>query len=221
MKNSILIMALALLTFSCNTEEIAEPIEQNLTLENSRNSIESIELLLSNQEFREFINSRQNQRNSGNGVMLLDDGFGLFFVADDGVNQYFLGGVGEIEALPNNRARFSIHTNSPFAFVSDLATFNLLYSSSCLEGNLGRINYNYISEYETIVFEPIPGVIFTFYQPTGVNASRQVVNGHCDMSDAQEIYDENFELVGCTEATEYRTLRIRPNGNEGSIITLE
>lgn len=211
MKNSILIIALALFTFSCNTEELSEPIEQNITLENTRNLSENIKILQSSSEFREFIASGDLERNTGNGIMLLDDGFNLSYAANTGESLYIIGGTGSIEAMPNGRARFSIHTNNPSAAVIDLATFSTTYSSDCVEGPLGTFNYNFISEYEVVVFEPIPGLVFTFYMPTGENASNESANGHCKVSNAQAMYDENFEFIGCTEATEYKTMRLSQN----------
>ncbi|WP_223033744.1 hypothetical protein [Hanstruepera marina] len=211
MKNSILIIALALFAFSCNTEEISEPIEQNVTLENSRSLSETIEILQSSPEFREFINSRQYQRNNGNGIMLLQDGYNLSYAANTGESLYIIGGLGSIEAMPNGRARFSIHTNSPSAAIISFPSFETAYSSDCVEGQLGTFNYNFISEYVVEVFEPIPGLVFTFYIPTGENASNETANGHCRISDAQPMFDENFEFTGCTEATEYKTMRISPN----------
>ena len=221
MKNSLVIIVLALFTFSCSTEEVSEPIDQNVNLERNTSLSESIEILKSSSEFREFITSRQYQRNNDNGIMLLTDGYNLSFAANTGESLYIIGGMGSIEAMPNGRARFSIHTNNPSAAILDLATFSTTYSSDCLEGSLGTFNYNYISEYVVEVFEPIPGLVFTTYIPTGVNASRESVNGHCEISDAQTMFDENFEFIGCTDATEYKTMRIRPNGNVGAIITLE
>ncbi|WP_191859384.1 CBM20 domain-containing protein [Hanstruepera ponticola] len=211
MKNSILIIAMALFTFSCNTEELSEPIEQNITLENTRNLSENIKILQSSSEFREFIASGDLERNTGNGIMLLDDGFNLSYAANTGESLYIIGGTGSIEAMPNGRARFSIHTNNPSAAVIDLATFSTTYSSDCVEGPLGTFNYNFISEYEVVVFEPIPGLVFTLYMPTGENASNESANGHCKVSNAQAMYDENFEFIGCTEATEYKTMRLSQN----------
>ena len=211
MKNLVLIMTIALFAFSCSSEEISGPIEQNVTLENSRNLSEKIEILQSNPEFREFINSRQHQRSNGNGIMLLQDGFDLSYAASTGESLYFIGGLGSVEAMPNGRARFSIHTNTPSAAILSLATFETTHSSDCIEGPLGTFNYNFISEYVVEVFEPIPGLVFTFYIPTGENASNETANGHCSISDAQPMFDENFEFTGCTEATEYKIMRISPN----------
>jgi len=211
MKNLVLIMTIALFAFSCTSEEISEPIEQNVTLENSRSLSETLEILQSSPEFREFITSRQFQRNSGNGVMILNDGYNLSYAASTDESLYLIGGEGSIEAMPNGRARFSIHTNNPSASILSLATFETVYSSDCLEGSLGTFNYNYISEYIVEEFEPVPGLVFTFYTPTGENASNQTVNGHCTISDAQPMFDENFEFTGCTEASDYKVMRIRPN----------
>lgn len=211
MKNLVLIFTLALFTISCSTEEVSEPIEQNVNLEKNTNLTESLNIIQSDSQIMEFINSSQTHRNNGNGVMLLDDGFNLSYLANTGDYFYIIGGAGSIEAMPDGRARFSIHTNSPSAAVISLPFFETTYSSDCIEGPLGAFNYNYISEYEEVVFEPIPGMVFTFYVPTGENASNETVNGHCNMSDAQAMFDENFEFTGCTEATEYKTMRIRPN----------
>lgn len=211
MKNLVLIFTLALFALSCSTEEVSEPIDQNVNLNRNSSLAESINIIQNNSDIMEFINSNQFQRNDGNGVMILDDGYNLFYFANTGDNLYLMGGAGSIEALPNGRARFSIHTNSPSAVVISLPFFETAYSSDCVEGPLGTFNYNYISEYEEVVFEPIPGLIFTFYVPTGEHASNETRNGHCNMSNAQAMYDENFEFTGCTEATDYKVMRISPN----------
>lgn len=217
MKNSILSMAIiALMAFGCSNESITESRDQNLTIKNKSGFTENIiKGLEADEAFRNFFisNSNINQRKNGeNGVMLLTDGYNLGYGASDGNNLFIISGTGSIEALPNGRAKFSVHTNNASAAVIDLATFSTLFSSDCIDGPTGTFNYNLISEYEVVIFEPIPGLIFTFYSPTYVNASAEVANGHCNMSDAQPIFDNNFEMVGCSDATEYKTIRLNRSG---------
>lgn len=218
MKHSILSMAIiALLALSCNKEEVVT--EQNADFLKDRSFTEAITKLAANEDFRNFMSSRNHQRNSGDhGVMLLSDGFNLGYTAFIDGKLHVIGGQGSIHAMPNGRARFSIHTNNPFAFVLDFSTFSVPYSSDCVDGPLGTFNYNLISEYETFVFEPLPGLIFTFYEPTFVNASAETANGHCRVSDAQALYDETtFEFIDCSEATEFKTMRLK----QGRSVTLE
>lgn len=222
MKHSILSMAIiALLAFSCNKDEVVDMTEQNAGLVKDRSLTQTISKLATNEEFRTFMTSRNLQRNNGDhGVMLLSDGYNLAYGGFIDGLLYLMGGEGSIQAMPNGRARFSIHTNNPSASVLDFADFSSPYSSECVDGPLGTFNYNLISEYEVVVFEFEPGVTFTFYFPTYVNASAETANGHCRVSDAQPMYDETtFEFIGCGEATEFKTIRL--NANNGSGITID
>lgn len=214
MKNSILLLfVVSLLTFSCSNETVDNVEDQNLDLNKSGYMNDLAQKLFNSQELRNLVLSNQLQRNNGeNGVMILQDQWGIFYGAMDNNMLYLIGGDGSIDLLPNGRARFRVHTNNPSAAVLDFSTFSTTYSSDCIEGPLGAFNYNYISEYLVEVFEPVPGLVFTFYTPTGENASAETANGHCNVSNAQAIFDENFEFTGCTDATDYKVMRLGPSG---------
>lgn len=221
MKNSIVIMALiGLIIFSCDKDEVADMTDQSTSIEKDTHLTDALSKLVLNEDFRNIL-TRRYRSNGDHGVMLLDDGFNLSYAAFDGENIYFIGGEGTIQAMPNGRAKFSVHTNEPSAAVLNLSTFTTTYSSDCINGPLGTFNYNYISEYETMVFEPIPGLIFTFYMPTGVRASAEVANGHCTISDAQPSFSDFGEFLGCSDASEYKTMRLTPDGDGGSTISMD
>lgn len=209
MKKSILLLfVVAIFTFSCSDETVNVD-NQNLELNDSGRMADLTKKLSENQEIRDLFSSNQMHRNNGeNGVMILQDQWGIFYGASENGLLYLIGGDGSIDLLPNGKARFKVHTNSPSAAVIDLSTFMTIYSSDCVEDPLGAFNYNYISEFEEI--EIFPG--FSFFSPTGENASAETANGHCNVSDAQAMFDENFEFTGCTDATEYKVLVLGPSG---------
>lgn len=214
MKNSILLLfVVSLLAFSCSNEAVDNVEDQNLELSNSSRMADLSQKLFEIPEIRDLFSTNAMQRNNGeNGVMILQDQWGIFYGAMNNNMLYLIGGDGSIDLLPNGRARFRVHTNNPSAAVLDFSTFSTTYSSDCIEGPLGAFNYNYISEYIVEVFEPIPGLVFTFYTPTGENASNETRNGHCNVSNAQAMFDENFEFIGCTDATDYKVMRLGPSG---------
>ena len=73
----------------------------------------------------------------------------------------------------------------------------------CIENARGTLNTSVTGTYETLVL-PF-GTIYFIDQASTAN----IFTGHCEVSDAQPIFDENFEIVDCTEATDYKTVRIR------------
>lgn len=217
MKKSILLLfVVSIFTLSCSNEAVDNFDNQSLELNKSGQMADLVQKLSTSQEFRNMVSSQNMHRNSngeGNGVMILQSQWGIFYGALMDNSLYLIGGSGgSIDHMPNGRARFRVHTNNPSAAVLDFSTFSTTYSSDCIEGPLGSFNYNYISEYIVEVFEPIPGVVFTFYTPTGENASAESRSGHCNVSDAQPILDENFEIIGCTDATDFKVMRLGPSG---------
>ena len=214
-KTILLLFAVSFFTFNCSNEDAMEVNDQNINLDKSISMADLARKLNESREFKNFISSnnhlRSNQGNGQfNGLIQLSE-YNLSYFAFDDTGFYLIGGEGSVEEMPNGKAKFSIHTNSPSAAVLD-TSFTTVYSSDCIEGPLGTFNYNYISDYIVEVFEPVPGLVFTFYTPTGENASAESRSGHCNMSDAQAMFDENFEFTGCTDATDYKVMRLGPSG---------
>ena len=62
---------------------------------------------------------------------------------------------------------------------------------------------------------------FLFYNMTDENSSATSGNGHSKVSDAQPIYDwDTFEQIGCSDATIYKTIKIKGNEGKGFSISL-
>ncbi|MFH6768704.1 hypothetical protein V8G56_08155 [Gaetbulibacter aquiaggeris] len=231
-KQVLIILGLALLSFSCSTEEVIKSQESITSLEAQVSLSSSMSKLLKNDKFKDYLNNKNSQLNlknattvkAGNqGLMILSDGYNVGFgaIASDFSSFMVIGGTGTIEKLPNGKAKFSVHTNSPDAFTLDFSTWSGL-SSDCVDAPRGSFNYSFISEYIVEVWEPEPGLIFTFYTPTGESSSATSANGHCRVSDAEAIIDwDTFEQIGCSEATIYKTISIKGNATKGFKISLE
>ena len=209
MKKSILIMSImAFVAFGCSNEGV-EIMDQNLA-ERDGQVFGLIKEVSSNQEFRNLMNSRLQQRssnaNNGNGVMVIENGFTIIFGVQDGDNVYFLGpNVADdyIAFMPNGTARFFAHSSNPIAFVLDLTTFSTSFSNGCMEGTTGRLNASVSGTYELL---ELPfGNIYFIDQPS----TADVLVGHSEVSDAQPIYDEEWNQTGCTDATDYKTMRLK------------
>lgn len=224
MKKHILIISiLTLMSYSCSNEDA--PIDAaNLSLEKQDLLTTSMSKLVKSKEFKVYLNEKFPQTNaqnktSGNGdnhgIIILVDDIGIIFAAFNPATSSltFIGGQGKIEKMPNGKAKFSVHTNNPEASVIDFTTFESI-SSECIDGKRGVFNYNFTSEYFVDVFEPIPGLVFTSYIPTGENSSAESAGGHCKISDAQPIYNDDFtEVIGCSEATQFKTVILKGNRN--------
>ncbi|WP_053972414.1 hypothetical protein [Mangrovimonas sp. ST2L15] len=211
MKNSILLLfVLSVITFSCSDEGVNDSIEQDLNLGKSNYMVELTNRLSESQEFKEIIADRQLQKKGeGNGLGLLSDGYSLTYFAITEEELIFIGGLGTIQQMPNGKAKFSIHTTDPSGAILSIATFMSTHTSTCVDGPQGTFNYNLISEYEEL--ELFPGYIL--YLPTGVNASAESANGHCNVNNAVPIYDETYTWVGCTDPTDSKVISL----NNGSL----
>lgn len=237
MKKQVFIVAvLALFSFSCSTEDSTDIIDNNVSLEKETSLSKSVNILYESKEFKSYLNEKFVQKNAQrnvqskssnneHGIMILESNYNLGFGGFDPATGTFvvIGGLGKIEKMPNGKAKFSVHTNNPEAgyFGPD---FN--FSSDCIDGKRGVLNFNFVSEYIVNVFEPIPGLVFTSYIPTGENSSAESGNGHCKISDAQPLFDENFEFIGCSDMTEIKTMKVTGNRNangegKGFSITVE
>lgn len=215
----------ALISFGCSNEEATEFPESNLKLQKQSEMMK----FLKSDSFKEYLQTKSKQNLSlykangnENGLMILSDGYNLSFAAfaPDWTSFIYIGGTGTIEKMPNGKAKFSVHTNSPDAGSIDFGTWSGV-SSDCVDSPRGSFNYNFISEYTVEVWD-WDGTIFTFYTPTGENSSATSANGHCKVSDAEAIYDwDTFEKLGCTDATIYKTIRIKGNDQKGFKIILE
>jgi hypothetical protein len=227
-KHVLIIGVLALLSFSCSTEDVAKSQESNLSLKEPS----SMNKILSSAEFKDYLNTTYLQKNTqnktsskgnNNGLMILSDGFNVSFAAIIDWSSFIaISGEGTIEKLPNGKAKFSVHTNSPDAFYLDFSTWSQL-SSGCVDSPLGSLNYNYISEYDTDSYEHwLTGELITIYFPTGENSSTESGNGHCRVSDATMVYNDDFtEIIDCGEATFYKTIKLTGNGKKGFTLSLK
>lgn len=219
MKKQVLFIAvLAILAFNCSTEEAPKIDDQNLILEKESSLTSNMSILLKSEEFRNYFQSKNALQKSAQGktnntgLMLIKDGYDLAVSLLDfsTFNVTYIGGQGKIEELPNGKAKFSIHTNNPSAGVFNLFSPDGEMGSDCIEGRNGVFNFSYISEYIVDIFEPVPGLVFISYIPTGENASAEVSNGHCKISDALPVYNEDYtEIIDCGEATMYKTVKAK------------
>jgi hypothetical protein len=219
-----IIGVVALISFSCSNEDA--PIDlTNLSQENQAKMI----MFLKSNQFKDYISTKNKQSNDqskiagkqgNNGIMVLVSpyGFGISsFNPQTGNFKYIGGDAGSIEKLPNDRAKFSVHTNNPSAFDS---SENL--SSSCVDGPLGTFNFSVICDYTVEVYDFGEWGVFTFYNMTDENSSATSINGHCKISDAQEMIDwDTYESLGCTEATVYKTMRVKGNDLKGFRLSVE
>ena len=229
MKKQVLIIGvLALFMFSCSNEEATNFEESNLKLE-KKSSASSLNKLLKSEKFKDYLLTKSKQNidlskgngSESNGLMILSDGYNVGFggFSPDWTSIMLIGGTGTIEKMPNGKAKFSVHTNSPDAFFLDFYTWSGV-QSDCVDSPRGSFNYNFISEYTVEVWD-WDGTIFTFYTPTGENSSASSGNGHCKVSDALPIYDwDTFEQIGCSDATIYKTIKIKGNEGKGFSISL-
>jgi hypothetical protein len=207
MKNSILIIALALFTFSCSNESLEETPNLNVSI-NQNEMAKTINQLTDNQEFKSLLQNESNQRRgeNGNGVFVVDNGFTIIFgfVTDDN-KVVFLGpdtADDYIALLPNGNARFFAHSSNPIAFVLDLNTFSMTYSNDCYDNKTGRFNASVTGTFVEFDF-PFGTVYFIEEAQTA-----EVMNGHTKVNDAMMEFDEFGEPIGCSEATDEKTLRV-------------
>jgi hypothetical protein len=215
----------ALISFGCSNEDATNFEEANLKLE-KKSSASSLNKLLKSEKFKDYLLTKSKQNNdqskaNGNGLMILSDGYNVGFggFSPDWTSIMLIGGTGTIEKMPNGRAKFSVHTNSPDAFFLDFYTWSGV-QSDCVDSPRGSFNYNFISEYTVEVWD-WDGTIFTFYTPTGENSSASSGNGHCKVSDALPIYDwDTFEQIGCSDATDTKTIRLKGNAQKGYSISM-
>ena len=219
MKKQVLFIAvIATLAFNCSTEEAPKLNDQNISLEKQSSLVLNISKLIESKEFKSYVQNDGVQQKSaqGNGhntgLMILHDGYDLAVSLLDfsTFDITFIGGIGKIEELPNGKAKFSIHTTNPSAGVFNLFSDEGRWGSDCVEGKKGIFNFSFISEYIVDRFEPVPGLVFISYIPTGENSSAEVSNGHCKISDAVPTYNESqTELLECGETTMYKTVKAR------------
>ena len=215
----------ALISFSCSNEDATQFPEANLKLEKPSEMMK----FLKSDSFKEYLQTKGKQNMSlskangnENGLMILSDAYNVGFgaIGPGFSSMIFIGGTGTIEKMPNGRAKFSAHTNSPDAFFIDFNSGESV-SSDCMDSPRGSFNYNFISEYIVDIWD-WDGTIFTFYTPTGENSSASSGNGHCNVSDAQPIYDwDTFEQLGCSDATVSKTISLKGNDRKGYTISMD
>lgn len=225
MKKQVLIIGvLALFMFSCSNEEATNFEEANLKFEKQSEMTK----FLKSEEFKDYLSTKKKESNdlskiaansSDNGKMILQSPWDLSFASFNFQTGEFIliGGNGKIEKLPNGRAKFSVHTNNPSAFHSS----EIFLSNDCIDGPSGTFNFNVICDYTVEVYDFGEWGIFTFYSMTDENSSATSGNGHCKVSDAEAIYDwDTFEKLGCTDATIYKTIKVKGNEGKGFSILL-
>ena len=209
MKKTIFILSIfTLFMMGCSDETVENIDNQNLELNRESAASDLMKEVINSPEFNEMFNSSSSlARNNGdNGIMVIENGFTIIFGIQEGTNVYFLGANASddyIAFMPNGTARFYVHSSRPTAFVLDLSTFSTSYSNTCLEGRTGQFNASVRGTYEVSEF-PFGTVYFI-----DELSSADVMVGHSRVSDAQAIYDEDFNFTGCTDATDYKTLRLR------------
>jgi len=215
----------ALISFSCSNEETSNDLNAS-----SDKSSEMIMFLKSDQ-FKDYLSSKNKQsngqskiagKNGNNGLMVLASQWGIglaSFNFETGVFTGIGGDDGSIVKLPNDRAKFSVHTNNPWAFYSSDTSY---LNSDCIDGQRGTFNFNVICDYTVEVYDFGEWGVFTFYNITDENSSATSMNGHCKVSDAEPIIDwDTFEQIGCGEATIYKTIRVKGNDLKGFSLSLE
>lgn len=220
MKNSILIMfILTLFIVGCSNEDVTEQQDQNIAEIQISTLINDIS---SSSDFRDLLNNRAQLRNenSGNGVIVIDNGFSIIFGIQDGMTVYLLGASAAddyIAFLPNGQARFFAHSSDPFGFVLDLTTFSATYSTDCVDNQNGRVNASVTGTYTLTQF-PF-GDVYSIEE----TSTTDVLVGHARVNDAMTMYDEDFNPIGCSDVTDSKTLRVRRiiNGNsdQGGVIS--
>jgi len=218
MKKLVLIMSvMALFLFNCSSEDSATIDIQNVS-DTQDVFTEQVNEIISNVEFQDMMTTQMHQRdgNEGNGVFVIQNPFSFIMGQMVDGKILFIGSFEDqyIAFMPNGTARFFAHSNNPLGAVVNLATFSTDYSNDCYDDPTGHFNSNVIGTYTEVVF-PFGTVYFM-----DELQSASVMNGHTEVSDAQPIYNDIFEQIGCTDATEYKTLRVRPDGDGGSTITL-
>ena len=187
MKNSIFILSImAIFALSCSKESVDTFEDQNLEFRTENHMVSLMNNLTSSPEFMNRVNNVQARNNdNGNGLMVIQESWGLAWGILDGSNLYILGsgdGDGSIVELPNGEARFSAHSTNPSAAVLDFNTFATTYSSDCIENPIGTVNTNVTGTYETLVL-PF-GTIYFLDQASSAN----VFTGHCEVSDLSLIH---------------------------------
>jgi hypothetical protein len=213
MKNKLLIMSImTFVFFGCTTSEIETQIEGTADLS----------VILSSKEFQNAVSNKLNVnigndkftstsrgQNKGNGVVVVQSAFQTlyFFFTDQGPIIFSAGNSPDsVKLLPTGLAQFSAKSSSPQCSVLDF-NFNTIYSNDCLERRTGHLNVNVITAVDIVEF-PFGTGYFPkievdengnpiFYDKTAniFKATNVKVN------DQQVIYDENFEPIGCTEAS--------------------
>lgn len=203
-KNIFTIALLAVFTLGCSKETIDEP---QLTGEVKTSLLETVAKLQNNKEFLNFMSERatMKQNDGGNGLIILTDEFnmGVAQFNPETISFAVLGGQGTIQQMRNGKAKFSIHSKDPVAAVFSFLSFQDVYTSNCIEGKNGVMNYNLISEYEE--FSPFPGLVFYF--PTFEGNSAEIANGHAQMG--VPIYDDFGEIVDCADESQNKTMRLK------------
>ena len=153
MKKHVLIMSImTLIVFGCSTKESEDILETNLEL----SSTKMLQNLVDNEDFRAYFNPKSNRSstanlksngNNGNGVMFIEDGQGGFWLigirddngtpddeSDDFTGKLLLlgGNSGDIQVLPNGKAKAHSSSNNVFCGVIDLTDFSSL-SNDCYD----------------------------------------------------------------------------------------
>ncbi|MDI9258194.1 hypothetical protein [Flavobacterium sedimenticola] len=216
MKTRILLLSFVALFFlSCSqSENTSDDAAQKAVFK------KQVQELLRNPEFRNTVTQqyhsatlRDGNPNQGAFTVSNNQLFLFFFYLPN--DQILLcGGMedyGTITVLPNGTARFNINSREPYAAILDVNTFAYVWSNEADAYKTGSLYTNFVSEYELVNFG-----FGDMYFP-GAPQAASVFRMQTSVSDAQPLYDENFNFIGFSPETARKNLTVRsvtvPNSN--------
>ncbi|HEY5689184.1 MAG TPA: hypothetical protein VIS27_12845 [Yeosuana sp.] len=175
-KQVVIILGLALLSFSCSTEEVAKSQERNLKLEKDTSLSIVMKQLLLNVEFQNKLNKtlKVNEfskgQDNGNGVIFVEtrNGSNYAFATPEGI--FWLSSSNtedQIKLMPDGTAKFSTKSKNPSASFTDW-NWNTIYSNDCIENKTGTFTVNLRAAYFSFtidIYDPVT------WEPTGETAT--------------------------------------------------
>lgn len=216
--NCLLFIYCLVLVLGCSSNEEMEP---PLNLEN-RNVLIS-EILTVEQEgetpklkeeydnFRRDLSTYFAERSAnaelGPGNVVVSSALGSMYVfnTEEGGYLFVLTDPedSKIHLMSNERARFSINTNSPMSYITD-AEFNRLYSNECHDNRLGSFSTNVVAGFRTRNYE-----FGTAYFPTGAYESADVLHLNTKVDNGLVEFGNNNEIINCGEPTESKSVTVK------------
>lgn len=216
-KHLFMVSLLTLFILSCSQNDettTTEPVNSVLAKTSFKKQVEN---LTTNVAFKNLILNRFNpsnlksgklSNNQSNGAFVVQYNLNLSFGFFKDGNLIFVGSTepGTLRILPNGLAHFQYKTTAPYCDIVD-ANWNTLYSNYCYEVGTGEFFLNFISAYEKFEFE-WGGEITTIYFPTDLQSST-VLKMNTTVNNAFQVYDEDWNWIGCTDATEEKNVTIK------------